>query len=146
MRKIKYDIMYMESEQYTDDFVGSKQKNILKQIENGIQSYCYIEEAGQIVHDKVSAPVKNKRKRNKKKIITKKRLEEKESEDTPQETKEDTPLETKEDTPQETKEDTPLETKEDTPQETKEDNTPEKEEEILSDLDELEEFDPEIED
>ena len=153
MRKIKYDIMYMDSEQYTDDFVGSKEKNVLKQIENGIQSYCHIEEAGQIVQDKVSAPVKKKRKRKRKKIIINKRPDEgkKEAEKDDEESdegkkeEEEGKKEEDESPPHEYGRDIektlyrPPEAKDETP-----DGTPEKEAKKLSDLDELDEFDPEI--
>ena len=149
MRRVKYDVMYMDSEQYTDDFVGSKQKNVMKQVENGIQSYCHIEEAGQIVQNKISAPVKKKRKRKKKKIIINKKPE-KEVTPVPEE---ETQPEKEEEFDEEAQPEKELQT---VPQpeedfdmaafdETDKSKPSTSDQEKMSDLDELEEFDPKVE-
>ena len=92
IRKIKYEEMFVDSVHFSDVNGGSKEKFVLKSKKNNIQSFCYEYEEGRIMKKNftnVTKPKKQKRKRKKK--VVKASIQEFDADEVPDDSADEVP-------------------------------------------------------
>ena len=151
IRKINYDNMFMDSFHISEEDNTFKEKIILKQIKNNISSYCFVNDEGEVLENKVQ----QKQKKVKKVKKVKKKQEEKKQGDQDEVTDYGFPEKEEEDVVEDPNEEPKEDVVEDPNEEPKEDVVEDPDEDVVEDpdedvnttldsLEELEEFEPSL--